>query len=155
MPAHVAIIDVARTGAVLSAGIVHGTDAFFSIAGGQALARTSDGCLTEVMGRIHETADRRMPLVGAAALLMSVGCAIFAETTRGKMSGVAAVLLQVAYIALYTRYAKPINVLLIAGARAGKAAADTHALQRRWDRVVGVRFVLMGATMLCLTFIVR
>ncbi len=155
MGGHFTILNAVRGGAILSAGIVYGTDAFFSIVGASALARSSTGSLTEVMGLMHETADRRMPLVGATGLIMSLACGIFAETTSGKMFGATAAVLQVAYIALYTRYSKPINVLLIAGARAGEAVADAHALQRRWDRFVGARFVLMGATMLCLTFIIR
>ncbi len=150
-----AIFNAVRAGAILSSGIVYGTDAFFSIVGASALARSSTLSLTEVMGLMHETADRRMPFVGATGLITSLACGSLAETTSGKIFGVTAAVLQIAYIALYTRSSKPINVLLIAGARVGEAAADTHALQRRWDRVVRARFVLMAATMLCLTFIVR
>ncbi len=149
------ILEVVRAVAILASGIVYGTDAFFSIVGPSALGRASSRSLTEVMGLLHETADRRMPFVGATGLITSLACGSLAQTTSGKILGATAALLQIAYLALYARYSKPINVSLIAATRAGEARADAHALQRRWDGVVRVRFVLMAASMICLIFFDR
>jgi hypothetical protein len=48
--------------ALLGAAAVYGTDVFFCVVGRTALAQVSDAALVETMGRLHEVADRRMPL---------------------------------------------------------------------------------------------
>lgn len=154
MARELSISDLARSGAILATGIVYGTDAFFTIVGASALARTSAASLTDVMGRLHEVADRRMVFVGATGLLLSSACMVSAPTTRGRMVAAVAVGSQIAYVVLYSRCSKPINIRLTAGARSGEIAPETHALQRRWDRVVRVRFGLMAVSVLCLALVV-
>lgn len=135
---------------MLAAGVIYGTDGFFLLVGRPALARSSAFGLTDVMGRLHETADRRMPVVGGAALALSAGSALLASTARDKSLASIAAALQFSYVGVYARYAKPVNASLVAGARAGVAVDDAHGLQRRWDRVLGPRFALMGLALICL-----
>ena len=147
------IVKAMQAGALLSTGVVYGTDAFFSIVGAKALAQTSAAGLSEVMGRLHEVADRRMPVVGAAGLVLSLSCALGSGTTRGRVFGAAAAAMTVAYIVLYTRYSKPINDQLTAAAQSGTVVGDAHALQGRWDGIVYVRYALMSVAMLCLVLV--
>jgi hypothetical protein len=67
---------VAALVAILSTGIVHGTDVFCALVQRSALARVDDTTLTAIMGNVHRFADRRMPgVLGviAAAAASAVG----------------------------------------------------------------------------------
>jgi hypothetical protein len=46
--------------AIVSTGVVYGTDAFCALAQRPALARVDDATLTAVMGNVHRYGDRRM-----------------------------------------------------------------------------------------------
>jgi len=76
--------------ALLGAAAVYGTDVFFCVVGRTALARISDAALVETMGRLHEVADRRMPVFGVigivGALASIVAMAIASNGLRARIS---------------------------------------------------------------------
>ena len=126
--------------AVVSTGVVYGTDAFCALVQRPAVARVDDAALTAVMGNVHRFGDRRLPVPGilgiVAAAAASVLAALAGRPVASATAGAALALL-VGWVLLYLRVSAPIN-------RAHTAAADKHqtqsnarALQRNWDRKIG------------------
>jgi hypothetical protein len=145
--------DVLVMAGLLSSGVVYGTDVFFAVVGRTALARTSEGALTETMGRIHEVGDARMPLFGASALISTLAL-IFTTglgTRASLFAGVAFVGLTI-QVTAYFRVAQPVNRALTAAALHGTVPPRVRALQTRWDRVIDLRAVgmMLGMTGLSL-----
>ena len=137
--------------AILCVGVTYGTDAFFALVGQRALALSSEGGVTDVMGHIHEVADARMPLVGALGMLATVAFLVLAGLgTRASTFGVGALVAQVFFLLLYTVYSKPMNVQLKQAARSGEVRVDVRQLQARWNRVVVARTLLLLIAMVCL-----
>lgn len=152
-------MDLARIAAlvaVLSTGVVYGTDVFCALVQRPALARVDDGTLTAVMGNVHLFGDRRMPIPGALGIIAAASAAALAALTgRWIAAGAAgaAVLLLLAWIVLYVRVSAPINRDLSAAAQSGEVPANVRGWQQRWDRIITTRAALQGlaVTALCLT----
>ena len=75
--------------AVLAAAVVYGTDMFAAVVLRPALAMLDDSALTQATGRIHQYADRRMPLPGATSILAAAASALAAGHRRPPRSGLA------------------------------------------------------------------
>ena len=133
--------------AILSTGVVYGTDAFCALVQRPALTRVDDETLTAVMGNVHRYGDRRMPAPGIlgviAAAAASAIAAVAGHPAESVTAGVA-VLLLVGWVALYTRISAPINRRLTAAADAHETPANARAMQRDWDRIIVPRAVLQG-----------
>jgi hypothetical protein len=135
---------------ILSVGVVYGTDTFFAIVGRTALSPVSAAALTEVMGRLHEVGDRRMPVFGALALFSTLGLAIV--SVPGKLPSelaFVALLALLAHLAVYLVIAKPINAALTAAASQGETASEAQNLQRKWDSVITLRASLLFVALTC------
>ncbi|WP_435155585.1 hypothetical protein [Amycolatopsis sacchari] len=147
------ISQLAALLAVLSTGVVYGTDVFCALVQRSALARVDDATLAAVMGNLHRFADRRMPVPGilgvVAAALAAVLAAADGRVAGAVAAGVAFVLL-VVWVLLYLRVSAPINRKLTAAADAHETPADARILQRNWDRVIVPRAVLQGVAVLAL-----
>ena len=52
--------------AILSTGVVYGTDAFWALVQRSALARVDDEALTAVTGNVHRYGDRPIPAPGSS-----------------------------------------------------------------------------------------
>jgi hypothetical protein len=65
-------VDALPVVAVLGTGVVYGVDVFFAVIGRRALAGSSDATIAEVMGRLHQVADARMPIFGVIGLLATI-----------------------------------------------------------------------------------
>ena len=146
-----------RVTAILGVGVAYGTDAFFALVGRRALERSAEGSMAEVMGRLHETADARMPVVGAAGMIATAAgmiataaVAVVAGPSAGRYLGLTALAAQAGFLGLYTTLSAPINKRLTAAAQEGRTPADARALQRRWDRVVLARVALLAVALGCL-----
>ncbi|HEY4388708.1 MAG TPA: DUF1772 domain-containing protein [Ktedonobacteraceae bacterium] len=137
--------------AVLSVGVVYGTDAFFALIGRKALAHSSEAAIADVIGHVHEVADARMPIFGVLGMLANLAFLVIAGlgTLKGRLSLIA-LLAQIIFLVLYTLYSKPINVRLRQAARSERVPADTRQMQERWDRVVVIRACLLLIAMACL-----
>lgn len=130
---------------ILALGVVYGTDMFFAVVGRSALAHVSEASLTEVMGRLHEYADRRMPVFGVLGMVGTLGLIAVAPSLYTVLAFGA----QLAHLGLYFRVAKPINTVLTAATTQGEALSDAGQLQRRWDSVIVPRALLLGVALLC------
>lgn len=128
--------------ACLSIAVVFGTDVCFTIVGRPALARASDSAVLEVMAHLHAVGDRRMPVFGVAGLVGTGLLLAFGPHVRS----LAAVSLaaQLLFLALYSAFAKPINVQMISAMRTGTGSNDARALQVRWESILVYRSILLG-----------
>ncbi|HKE66736.1 MAG TPA: anthrone oxygenase family protein [Micromonosporaceae bacterium] len=141
------LAQLAALVAILSTGVVYGTDVFCALVQRPALARVDDETLTAVMGNVHRYGDRRMPAPGILGVIASaVACVIAAVAGHPAQSATAgvAVLLLVGWVVLYLRISAPINRTLTAAADAHETPANARALQRDWDRIIVPRAVLQG-----------
>ena len=68
--------------AVLSTGVVYGTDVFCALVQRPALARVDDATLTAVMGNVHRFGDRRMPVPGILGMVAVAAASVFAALGR-------------------------------------------------------------------------
>lgn len=139
-----------RVAAILGVGVTYGTDAFFALVGRRALERSTEESMAEVMGRIHETADARMPIVGAAGMIATATVAVAAGAGAGRTAGIVALAAQAGFLGLYTTLSAPINERLTAMVQRGEQVEEARALQRRWDRVVLARVALLTVALGCL-----
>jgi hypothetical protein len=119
--------------AVLSTGVIYGTDVFCALVQRPALARVDDATLTAVMGNVHRFGDQRLPapgilgIVGAAAA--SVLAALDGRPIASATAGAALALL-VIWLLLYLRVSAPINRALTAASDKHDIPSNAHALQR-------------------------
>jgi Domain of unknown function (DUF1772) len=139
--------------AVLSAGVVYGTDVFFAVVGRPALKRTSEAGLTEVMGRLHEVGDARMPIFGATALISTL--ALVFTTGMGSPSSLFALLALAGLgtqLGAYLRVARAVNIEQTMAAQHGVTPPNARKLQQGWDSVITLRAVgtLIGVASLLL-----
>src|SRR6202034_765044 len=133
--------------ALLASAVIYGTDVFCAIVQRPALAQVSDAGLTSVMGRVHESDARRMPLPGVVGVIAAALAAITAGIAGHAVAATAAavaVAAQVVWLVIYLRISAPVNRALTAAARAGEVPADARSLQRRWDSVITARAILQG-----------
>jgi hypothetical protein len=135
--------------AILAVGVVYGTDMFFAVVARPALANVSEASLTEVMGRLHEVADRRMPFFGILGMLCTLGLIAVAPSLYAIMAFGA----QLIYLGLYFWVSKPVNAALTAAATRGESLTDARQLQRRWDSVIIPRALVLGIALLCVALI--
>jgi len=134
--------------ALLGAAAVYGTDVFFCVVGRTALTHVSDAALVETMGRLHEVADRRMPIFGVIAIVGALASITFSRVSW--LWALSAVAAQVVWIVVYRSVAAPVNAELTRQARAHSVPTDARALQARWDSVIVARVLLMGFAVVAL-----
>ena len=134
--------------ALLGAAAVYGTDVFFYVVGRTALTHVSDAALVETMGRLHEVADRRMPIFGVIGIVGALASIAFSRVSW--LWALSAVAAQVLWIVVYQRIAAPVNAELTRQARAHSVPTDARALQARWDSVIVARAFFMGFAVVAL-----
>ena len=127
--------------ALLSSGVVYGTDVFFALVARPALRRVDAASLTQVLGHLHAVADARMPVAGGTAILSTGALFLVAggwPTPAGRLAllALAGLLTQ---LAAYLLVAQPVNKRQAAAALQHQTPPDARALQRRWDSVIGLR----------------
>ena len=144
--------------AVVSTGVVYGTDVFCALVQRPALARVDDATLTAVMGNVHRFGDRRMPVPGILGIVASAtACVLAALASRPVASATAgaALVLLIGWVLLYLRISAPINRAFTAAADKHETPANVRALQHDWDRIIVPRAVLQGLAVaaLCVSLI--
>lgn len=139
--------------AVLSTGVVYGTDVFCAVVQRPALARVDDATLVAVMGNVHRFGDRRMPvpgILGVGASAASCVLAVLAGRAVAAAAAGAALVLLIGWVLIYLRISAPINRALTAAADDHTTPADARALQHDWDRVIVPRAVVQGLAVVAL-----
>ncbi|WP_046246542.1 hypothetical protein [Hymenobacter terrenus] len=138
--------------ALLSGGVVYGTDVFFALVARRALRRADEASLTQVLGHLHAVADARMPVVGATALLTTGGLFFAAggwTTVAGRLA-LLALTGMLTQLGAYLRVAQPVNRVQTAAAEQGLTPPNARALQQRWDSVIGLRAAALTLAMAAL-----
>ena len=143
---------------VLGTAVVYGTDVFCAIVQRPALALVDDRALVAVMGNVHRYGDRRMPVpgvVGGVAAIASAALFAVAGQWDQTISAGCAVVLLLAWIALYVRISAPINRQLTQAAADHQVPPNARALQSNWDRIINARAILQALALaaLCVTLI--
>ena len=150
------ITDAAALVAVLGTAVVYGTDVFCAVVLRPALASVDERALVAVAGSVHRYGDRRMPVPGALGVVAAAASAVLAtlaaHQTQAIAAGIALILL-LAWLALYSRVSAPINRQLTAAADAGETLANGRALQQKWDSIIGLRALLQGLAVAALSVV--
>ncbi|MBD3886680.1 DUF1772 domain-containing protein [Phormidium tenue FACHB-886] len=137
--------------AVLCTGVVYGVDVFFAVVGRRALAESDNAAIADVMGRLHQVADARMPIFGVTGLLATIALAavspIGTPASWLALSAIAGLLVQ---LSLYLVVAKPINTKMTEAAQRKEVLSDIRELQNRWDSVIVARAIAMTLAVSCL-----
>jgi hypothetical protein len=105
--------------AVVSTGVVYGTDAFCALVQRPAPALVDDATLTAVMGNVHRFGDRRLPVPGILGIIASAAASLLAALAGRPVASAtagAALALLVVWVLLYLRVSAPINRALTAAA---------------------------------------
>jgi hypothetical protein len=129
--------------AVLSTGVIYGTDVFCALVQRPALARVDDPTLTAVMGNVHRLGDQRLPLPGILGILGAAAASVLAALA-GRPIAPATAGAALALLVIYLRVSAPINRALTAAADNHETPANARALQRNWDRIIVPRAILQG-----------
>ena len=139
--------DLAALIAVMSTGVVYGTDVFCALVQRPALARVDDATLTSVMGNVHRFGDRRLPVPGILGMITSAAAVVLAALAGRPVASAtagAALALLVCWLLLYLRVSAPINRGLTDAADNHETPANARGLQHDWDRIIVPRGVLQG-----------
>jgi hypothetical protein len=134
--------------AILSTGVVYGTDVFFAFVVKKAVTKSDDSSIGDLIGWIHLIADKRMPPIGITSILSSVIFICFngLTGTSGWLAFIAAVSLLV-HLTIYLSFCKPINSEMSLAAKSGIKLPNIRVLQNKWDSVISVRAILLTAAM--------
>jgi hypothetical protein len=137
--------------AVLSTGIIYGTDVFFALIVKKAVKESDDSSIADLIGRIHLIADKRMPPIGITSILSSVLfiCLNGLTGTPGWLAFTAVVSL-LGHLAIYLTISKPINADMFLAARNKIKLHNIRALQQKWDSVISIRAILLTTAMISL-----
>jgi NAD(P)H-hydrate repair Nnr-like enzyme with NAD(P)H-hydrate dehydratase domain len=134
--------------AVLGVAVVFGTDMFFTVVGRKALAHTSAPAMLETMGRVHEVADRRMPVFGIIGIVGGLLALALAPTSRA--AACTALGAQLLWLAVYLKVNKPLNARMTEAARAGISSSEGRRWQKRWESALIPRSLLMAIALVAL-----
>jgi len=135
--------------AVLTTGIVYGTDSFHAIAGKKATSLSKDASIADLLGHTHLVADKRMPVIGMISII-STAIFLFLNLTNLTLvicSGITLITL-LAHLTLYLKVAKPVNSLMSAAAVNNKVPANIRDLQNKWDSVIFYRTTFLTIAIL-------
>ncbi|MBF6523829.1 DUF1772 domain-containing protein [Nocardia farcinica] len=147
----ITVVQVLAVLALAANAVVYGTDAAAALVVRSANTHLDDTAMTLSAGWGHYYADRRMPPVGITGLLSMLAAAVAAalggHTVAAAAAGVSVIAL-IAWLVLYARIAKPVNIAQKAAALSGIIPVNARALQQRWDSIIGVRVGLQAIALL-------
>jgi uncharacterized membrane protein len=145
------LVNVLSVLAVLCTGVVYGVDVFFAAIGQRALAESDDAAIADVMGRLHQVSDARMPMFGVTGLLATIAlAAIFPLGSPVSWLTLSAIVGLLVQLSLYLIVAKPINTKMTKAVQRKEVLTDIRELQNRWDSVIVARAIAMTLAMGCL-----
>jgi hypothetical protein len=147
----VIISQVSLAIAILTTGVVYGTDVFYALVVKKAAALSKDSSIADLIGHTHLVADKRMPPIAITSILCTIICVVlnFRNAYTAGLSG-AALFMLLAHLYLYITIAKPINIAMTDAAVKNIIRDDIRALQIRWDSIINYRAAFLTAAMLLL-----
>lgn len=145
------IIHAVNGIAILSTGIVFGTDMFYALVGKKAAANSKKNSIEDLLGHTHAIADKCMPVIGATSVITTVALIIIYgfKTFEGWLAIIALAGLLTQLI-IYIRISQPINKILSEGALSGRVVSNVRQLQNKWDSVIEWRAFGLTVAMICL-----
>jgi hypothetical protein len=137
--------------AILSTGVVYGTDVFYAIAGKKAAQQSKDSSIADLNGHTHLIADKRMPVVGISSIFSTAIFIILNGWPHiSAIMATCALLCLLIHLALYITIAKPINSKMSAAAIKGIVLPNIRQLQQKWDAIIYYRSILLITAMIML-----
>jgi hypothetical protein len=138
--------------AILTTGVVYGTDVFHAIVVKKASALSKSSSIADFVGHTHLVADKRMPLIGVTSILCTLLFTVinYKDMRLVYLSGAALVMLFI-HLTLYLTIAKPINIKMSQAATENLVPEDIHTLQQRWDSIINYRAVFLMLAMIALS----
>lgn len=133
------LAEISALVAVFSTAIIYGTDLFCALVLRPAASGASDASVADLLGRVHEYGDRRLPLPGVLSIITAALAAATTDSTPARIGGAVAVAALLLWLGIYLRISAPINKRLRAAAAGHTVPADTRELQQRWDSVIWTR----------------
>jgi uncharacterized membrane protein len=130
--------------AILSAAIIYGTDLFCALIVRPAATDAADTSIADLLGRVHEYGDRRLPIPGAVSIITTGLAAATSDNTPARIGGATALAALLVWLAIYLRISAPINKKLRTAAASHTTPADTRNLQQHWDSVIWTRATLQA-----------
>lgn len=127
---------------ILSTAIIYGTDLFCALIVRPAASGAADASIADLIGRIHEYGDRRLPVPGVTSIVATALTIALSDGAPARIGAATALVALLAWLAVYLRSSAPINQRLRAAAASHTVPADTKELQQRWDRVIWLRTAL-------------
>lgn len=128
----------------LSAAIIYGTDLFCALVVLPAASGAANASVADLIGRIHEYGDRRLPVPGVVSIIAAGLAVAISDGVPAHIGAATALVALLAWLAIYLRISAPINKRLRAAAASHTVPADTKELQQRWDRVIWLRAALQA-----------
>ncbi|HTP49664.1 MAG TPA: hypothetical protein VMK42_03115 [Anaeromyxobacteraceae bacterium] len=148
------LVTAAALLGIAGTSVICGTDVFSALVLSPAASRSTDASVAELMGRIHEYGDRRLPVPGIAAILAAAATVGFAQSSTTRAAAGVALVALGGWLVVYLSISAPVNKQLRAAALSHTVPADTRALQRRWDSVIwfraGLQAVALGGLLIAL-----
>ena len=136
---------------VLSTGIVFGTDFVSAFVGRKALLKSDEASMANVLGNMHDVADKRMPIPGVMAILGTVYLLIFKGLgTPDFILFIIALVALLTHLVVYLLISKPVNEQMKEAVKYGRILRNARALQKKWDSVIWIRSI---ALMIAMVFI--
>ena len=141
-----AALSVVLAVGALAAGVIYGTDMFCALVLRPAAARADDSSIADLVGHIHDVADRRWPAFGAisvvAALLATVGAFVTGAPITAGVSAAVALAALLGWLAIYAGVSAPLNRRLREAAATHTVPPETRSWQQQWDAVIYPRAAL-------------
>lgn len=128
--------------AIFTAAVIYGTDVFCALIVRPAARGAADASVADLLGRVHEYGDRRLPIPGVLSIVATAVATATTAGTTARVAGALALVALLAWLAIYLRISAPINKTLRAAAASHTVPADTNNLQQRWDSVIWPRAAL-------------
>jgi hypothetical protein len=140
--------------AIATAAVIYGTDIFSALVLRPAAVGAAEASVADLLGRIHEYGDRRLPAPGTVSVLAAALATAASDNTAARVAGATALAALLAWLAIYLRVSAPINRQLRAAAATHTVPPNTRSLQQRWDGVIWVRAALQAVALAGLLIIV-
>jgi hypothetical protein len=100
--------------------------------------------VADLIGRVHEYGDRRLPIPGVISILTTALAIAITDSAPARIGGAIALAALLVWLVIYLRVSAPINKRLRAAAASHTVPVDTKNLQQRWDSVIWARATLQA-----------
>ena len=91
---------------ILSAAIIYGTDLFCALVVRPAASGAADASVADLLGRVHEYGDRRLPVPGVVSILATALATAPATPAPARIGGAIALVALLAWLAIYPASAR-------------------------------------------------